>query len=189
MDEDFALLDRLREGDETAFEMLMRKYQRPVAQLAYRLVGNAADAEDLAQQAFVQVYRHHPGFQRQSSFKTWLYRIIINLCKNHVRRRRPSEELDAEQPLAAGGPTALSGAIEEQRLARIRAALAELPRRQREVVALRVYEDMPYEQIARVLGCSENSAKVNFHYAVRNLRQRLADAGGSRRAGWTELAL
>ena len=188
MDQDLALLDRLQGGDETALDPLMSKYQRPLCHLAYRLVGNAADAEDLAQQAFVQAYQHLASFQRQSSFKTWLYRITINLCKNHLRKLRPSEPLAEERPLADGRPGVLSRMIDDQRVQKLRAVLSGLPPRQREVLVLRVYDELPYEQIAAIVGCSENSAKVNFHHAVRSLR-RLLGAAVSPREGWGALAL
>jgi RNA polymerase sigma-70 factor (ECF subfamily) len=189
MDQDLPLLDRLLAGEETAFDTLMSKYQRSLCHLAYRLVGNAADAEDLAQQAFVQAYQHMGSFQRQSSFKTWLYRIAINLCKNHRRRLRPSEPLSEEQPLSDGRPGVLSQLIADQRVERLRRALSSLPPRQREVLVLRVYDELPYEQIAAIVGCSENSAKVNFHHAVRSLRRQLNAAAAVRQTSFGELVL
>jgi len=183
MDPDLALLERVSAGEETALDTLMSRYRRPLCHLAYRMVGNAADAEDLAQQAFVQAYQNLAGFQRQSTFKTWLYRIAINLCKNHLRKSRPSEPLEDGRPLADQRPGVLSEIIGGQRIERLRAALGGLPPRQREVLVLRVYEELPYEQIAALVGCSENSAKVNFHHAVRNLRRRLGGSEAARPEG------
>jgi RNA polymerase sigma-70 factor, ECF subfamily len=178
---DAALVDRYRAGDASAFDELVRRYQRPLYYLALRYVRVEADAKDLAQRTFVKVFGALSGFRADSSFRTWIYRIAINLCLNHLRDRKREEirgELgDALPAPGAGGERAL---LDRERGARLRDAIAELPPKQRMVLELRVYDELPFREVAELVGCSENSAKVNFHHATRRLRAILgAGSGGA----------
>ena len=156
----------------------MRRYQRPLYYLALRYVRVEADAKDLAQRTFIKVLGALPGFRADSSFRTWLYRIAINLCLNHLRDRKREEvraELGEALPApAAGGELAL---LDRERGARLREAIAELPPKQRMVLELRIYDELPFREVAELAGCSENSAKVNFHHAVKRLRSLLHGGG------------
>jgi RNA polymerase sigma-70 factor (ECF subfamily) len=168
---DAALVERYRAGDRSAFDELVRRYQRPLYYLALRYVRVEADAKDLAQRAMVKAYGALAGFRADSSFRTWLYRIAINLCLNHLRDRK-REEMRPElgevlAAPAAGGERAL---IDRERGALLRDAIAELPPKQRMVLELRVYDELPFREVAELTGCTENSAKVNFHHAVKRLR-------------------
>ena len=168
---DAALIERYRAGDRSAFDELVRRYQRPLYYLCLRYVRVEADAKDLAQRTLVKAYSALAGFRAASSFRTWLYRIAINFCLNHLRDRK-REEMRPElgESLIAppsGGDRAL---IERERGARLRDAIAELPPKQRMVLELRVYDELPFREVAELAGCSENSAKVNFHHAVKRLR-------------------
>jgi RNA polymerase sigma-70 factor, ECF subfamily len=168
---DAALIERYRTGDRSAFDELVRRYQRPLYYLALRYVRVEADAKDLAQRAMVKAYGALAGFRADSSFRTWLYRIAINLCLNHLRDRKREEmrpELgEAMAAPAAGGERAL---IDRERGELLRDAIAELPPKQRMVLELRVYDELPFREVAELAGCTENSAKVNFHHAVKRLR-------------------
>jgi len=168
---DAALIARYRTGDRSAFDELVRRYQRPLYYLALRYVRVEADAKDVAQRALVKAYSALAGFRADSSFRTWLYRIAINLCLNHLRdRKREEMRPEVDEALAAppsGGDRAL---IERERGALLRDAIAELPPKQRMVLELRVYDELPFREVAELAGCSENSAKVNFHHAVKRLR-------------------
>jgi RNA polymerase sigma-70 factor (ECF subfamily) len=168
---DAALVARFRAGDRGAFDELVRRYQRPLYYLALRYVRIEADAKDLAQRTFIKVLGALPGFRADSSFRTWLYRIAINLCLNHLRDRK-REEVRAELGEALPAPqTSGEGAlIDRERGARLREAIAELPPKQRMVLELRIYDELPFREVAELAGCSENSAKVNFHHAVKRLR-------------------
>ncbi len=175
---DAALIARYRTGDRSAFDELVRRYQRPLYYLALRYVRVEADAKDVAQRALVKAYSALAGFRADSSFRTWLYRIAINLCLNHLRdRKREEMRPEVGEALAAppsGGDRAL---IERERGALLRDAIAELPPKQRMVLELRVYDELPFREVAELAGCSENSAKVNFHHAVKRLRAIIGDRG------------
>ena len=178
---DGRLVARYLAGDQSAFEELVRRYQRPLYYLALRYVRVEADAKDLAQRTFVKVYGALSGFRADASFRTWIYRIAINLCLNHLRdRRREETRAELGESVAApasGGERAL---IEAERGARLRDAIAELPPKQRMVLELRIYDELPFREVAELAGCSENSAKVNFHHAVKRLRTIVHGAGGGR---------
>jgi RNA polymerase sigma-70 factor (ECF subfamily) len=176
---DAALIERYRAGDRSAFDELVRRYQRPLYYLALRYVRIEADAKDLVQRTLVKAYGALAGFRADSSFRTWLYRIAINLCLNHLRdRKREEVRPELGEALAAppsGGDRAL---IERERGALLRDAIAELPPKQRMVLELRVYDELPFREVAELAGCTENSAKVNFHHAVKRLRSIMTGTTG-----------
>src|SRR3954471_4344803 len=168
---DAELLDAFRAGDTRAFEALVRRYQRPVLAIARRFARDLDDAEDLAQRAFINASERAGGW-RGGSFKSWLFRIVVNLAKNHVRDMARFDR-DAEhepEPSAADAHDRLE-AREKQKT--LREAVARLPRRQREVLLLRIDGDMPFGEIAQTLGITEVNAKVNFHHAVQKLKELL----------------
>ncbi len=171
MSEDGELLEAFRAGDDRAFEQLVRRYQKPVLAIARRFARDPDDAEDLAQRAFINAAERAEGW-RGGSFKSWLFRIVVNLAKNHLRdiarfdRSDEAQEREAE-PTA---PTAESRLEEAQRQKALREAVAQLPRRQREVLLLRIDGDLPFAEIAVTLGITEVNARVNFHHAVQKLK-------------------
>jgi RNA polymerase sigma-70 factor (ECF subfamily) len=170
-DEDHELVARFAAGDESAFDALVRRYQKPIYWLARRYVSNDADAKDVAQRALVQAFLRVRGLRDQLSFRAWLYRVAVNLALNSVRDRRPALPLDEVPALPApGGGDRL---IEDETQRRLRAAVAELPRQQRLVVELRVFDELPFREVAAIAECSEESARVNFHHALKKLRQRM----------------
>lgn len=173
--EDDRLVERFRGGDRDAFDALVRRHQRTVFAIARRYVRDDAEAKDLTQRAFVRAFQGLAGLRGAGAFRTWLYRIVANLALNHLRdhaRLRPTEGVDvAVEPVGAGR----MAAAEEQ--ARLRAAVDKLPPRQRLVLELRIYDELPFRDVAEVAGCSENAAKVNFHHAVKRLRELLGGGG------------
>ncbi len=174
VDPDIALVDRVRSGDRRAFDAAVHKYQRPLYYLALRYVKNEADAADITQRTFVRVFKSLGRFRGESSFRTWMYRIAINLSLNHIRdnkRERPSEIDDAALTTEAVGVDEMVG---RERAARLRAAIEELPPKQRMVLELRIYDDLPFREVGQLAGCTENAAKVNFHHAMRRLRSMMA---------------
>jgi RNA polymerase sigma-70 factor (ECF subfamily) len=178
VDDDADVVARYRRGEPRAFDELVRKYQRPIYHLALRYVRNPDDAKDVAQRAFVRAFQALDGFRGGSSFKTWLYRITVNLALNHLRdhaRERPAEIHEGALVAEAVGAAGVAGAQER---ARLLAALAELPPKQRLVVELRVFEELPFKEVAEIAECSENAAKVNFHHAVKRLRDTMRGGGG-----------
>jgi RNA polymerase sigma-70 factor (ECF subfamily) len=180
VESDSLLLDRYAAGDELAFEELVRRHQRTIYDLAYRMLDNHADAADLAQKTFVQAFLHHGSFRRESSFRTWLFQIGLNLCRNAIRdRSRMTHENVEELPLPAPNDTFKAAAEAEMR-GRLDAAIRTLPDRQREALVLRVYHDHPFAEIGAIMSCSEGTAKANYHHAVNKLRQVMGESEGPR---------
>lgn len=172
--DDGELLEAFRQGDVQAFETLVRRYQRPVLAIARRFARDEDDAEDLAQRAFINASERAGGW-RGGSFKSWLFRIVVNLAKNHLRdvsRFDRSESAQEEQP-EPSAPEAHQRLEDREQQQALREAVARLPRRQREVLLLRIDGDLPFAEIAGTLGITEVNAKVNFHHAVQRLKQWL----------------
>jgi RNA polymerase sigma-70 factor (ECF subfamily) len=170
--EDHVLVARFAAGDAAAFEALVRRYQRPIYWLARRYVGNDADAKDVTQRALVQAFLRLRDLREQLSFRAWLYRVAVNLALNLVRDRKPAQAVDVETA-ATGESAAGERLLEDERQRRLRAAVAGLPEQQRLVVELRVFDELPFREVAAIAGCSEESARVNFHHALKRLRQRM----------------
>lgn len=171
---DSEVIQRVLAGDTAAFDGLIRQYQQEVYRLAYRMTRNAEDAKDLAQEAFVQAYRFLGSFRGQSRFSTWLYRIAVNLCLNHLKSagRQDPAEVDARLPDArADALAALLGGERDRALAE---AIASLPPQQKATLTLRVHQGLGHREIAEILGCSEGTAKANYFHAVRALQRKLA---------------
>ena len=163
--DDERLVARFLGGDGAAFDALVRRYQRPIYWLALRYVGNDADAKDVAQRALVQAFVKLRQLRAGGSFKSWVYRTAANLSLNVVRDRKP-------QALLADDVAALTKEplLEEEAQRRLREAVTKLPPRQRLVVELRIFEELPFAEVAQIAECSEDSAKVNFHHALKRLR-------------------
>jgi RNA polymerase sigma-70 factor (ECF subfamily) len=176
---DEALIAAWRKGDAAAFEALVRRHQRRVFAIALRFARDADDAADVAQRAFVNAMEKAGGW-RGGSFKGWLYRIAVNLGKNHVRdlaRNSARGEAAVDPDELPGGAAADARVQERERereRARVRDAIARLPRRQREVVTMRVDGEMAFAEIAEALEITEANAKVNYHYGVKRLKELLA---------------
>jgi RNA polymerase sigma-70 factor (ECF subfamily) len=171
---DAELLEAFRAGDAKAFEALVRRYQRPVLSIARRFARDEDDAEDLAQRAFINASERAEGW-RGGSFKSWLFRIVVNLAKNHVRdvSRFDRSEAAQEQEPEPSAPEAHQRMESREQQEALREAVARLPKRQREVLLLRIDGDIPFAEIASTLGITEVNAKVNFHHAVQKLKALL----------------
>lgn len=164
---DEELVERFRQGERAAFDELVKRHQRAILTLAHRILRSTEDARDVAQRAFVQVYRQLGRFRGESSFRTWLWRIAANLALDALRKRGRDARL-ALVPDERPGRDLLA----EHRLRR---ALEELPERQRLVVELRAFEELSFREIGEIVGSSEDAAKVNFHHALKRLRQALGE--------------
>jgi RNA polymerase sigma-70 factor, ECF subfamily len=169
--DDKELVERFRAGDAAAFDALVRRYQRAIYWLALRYVGNDADAKDVAQRALVQAFTRVRSLEHGAAFATWVYRIAANLALNVVRDRKPQTAL-ADDVAAA---LAREPLVEEEAQRRLRQAVTQLPPQQRLVVELRVFQELPFRQVAEIAECSEDSAKVNFHHALKRLRVLMND--------------
>lgn len=169
-----ALVEACAKGHREAFDVIVGRHRRAVYQLCYRFVGNPQDASDLAQEVFLRAYRSIGRFKGESSLATWLYRIGVNVCLNQLGRKTPkSEPLDERHPVQDAAPDAMATLLADERAARVRAAIARLPDKQRATLILRVYQELPHQEIAAILGGSEGAVKANFFHALQNLRKLL----------------
>lgn len=175
-DPDIEHVEAALAGDEGSFEELVRHYQRPIFALVLRMCGDPGEAPDVVQRIFLKAYIKLRTFRRRSTFKTWLYAIAINLCRNELRRRRrwgfPERIEDVEPRVEPGISEGLIGREQRRSLAE---AVAGLPPKQRSVLVLRIYEELSFREIAESVGISENAAKVNFHHAVKRLRDEIGE--------------
>jgi len=185
LDPDAHLMLRVKRGDLEAFEELVNKYKQPVTNLVCRMLGDATEAEDLAQNVFVQVYKSADRYRVSAKFTTWLFTIARNLCLNEIRRRsrHPAESLDAPHPEREDQPlrqfedaktfsppdALLHGELDQK----IQQALSELPENQRLAILLCRQDELSYEDIARVLGCSLSATKSLIHRGRETLKQKL----------------
>jgi RNA polymerase sigma-70 factor, ECF subfamily len=164
------------EGRAGAFDLLVERHQRPVYQLCYRFVSNHEDASDLTQDVFVRAYRGLRNFRGQSSLSTWLYRIGVNVCLNRISARKPeTEPIEARPHVDTRVESASDRVVRHERAARVRAAIAQLPRKQRAALVLRMYHDMAHNEIAEVLGSSVGAVKANVFHALQNLKKMLGE--------------
>ena len=167
-----ALVEASLAGRREAFDVIVQRHQRHIYQLCYRFVGNHEDASDLAQDVFVRAYRGLGGFKRQSALGTWLYRIGVNVCINRVSASTPRfEPLDAAEITDERNERADATVLRLERAAEVRAAIAKLPKKQRATLILRVYQELPHEEIAGILGSSVGAVKANFFHALANLKK------------------
>jgi RNA polymerase sigma-70 factor (ECF subfamily) len=171
---DRAAVARFLAGDRTAFSELVRRYQRPIVSLALRYVADPAHAEDIAQRAFVRAFQKLGGFRGDAPFRAWVFRIAINLSLNHLRSRTRAREA----PLAAVEAQDRAEPVDFRAAQKVRAAVAALPPKQRMAVELRMWEGMTFQEVAEVMRSSEDSAKANYHHALRRLRAALDDEVG-----------
>jgi RNA polymerase sigma-70 factor (ECF subfamily) len=184
---DVQLMLDVKAGDERSFELLLRKYRTPLVNFLYRMVRDTAVAEDLAQEVFLRVYRARNEYAPSAKFTTWMFRIATNLALNSVRDNRHRRmDVSVDQTLENGEddqrPMELpdrTPTIEQRLVARTRSemilrAVHALPEKQRAAVLLHKYQEMDYDEIARVLECSESALKSLLFRAYETLRVELA---------------
>ena len=186
VDEDLALLDRHASGDREAFNDLVRKYQRPLYSMLYRMVSDQADAADILQKTFVKAFTGIGGFERRSSFRTWLYQIAINLAKNLYRDRSRLHQVPLDDVIIRRDPKTLDALIRKETRERLLQAMTELPEKQRLTVMLRVQQQRTFEEIAGIMRCSLGTAKANYHHGVQKLKARLKEQPANVDNGSTE---
>ena len=184
-DPDAALMKRVTQGDQRAFEDLVEKYKQPVFNFIYRTIPDSAEAEDLAQTVFVQVYKSAARYRVEAKFSTWLFTIARNLCLNELRRRsrHPADSLDAvsgpeedgaarqfEDVRIVAPPDRL---VQDELVAKVAEALKDLPENQRTAILLYQEQEKSYDEISEILGTSLSATKSLIHRARETLKQRL----------------
>jgi RNA polymerase sigma-70 factor (ECF subfamily) len=169
--DDTELVQRAQRGDEFAFEQLVRRHQRYVFNVAYRVLNDYAEAEDITQEAFVRAWRGLPGFRGQARFTTWIYRIVHNLCLNRLPglRRELLRTEPLEEALAAPAPSQAELVEVRERVAFLHAQLDQLPEKYRLVLTLRYLQHLSYDEIAAALDLPVGTVKTHIHRARRLL--------------------
>jgi RNA polymerase sigma-70 factor, ECF subfamily len=171
--DDTELLKESRKGNHDAFAQLVQRHERPLTMMIFKMVRDLEEAKDLSQTVFLKAFEGLPRFLSASSFKTWLYKIALNSVRDYLRRAKPVFAAayleDLPDPVAP-----LSEQLDNARnLKRMREAVERLPEKQRLTLQLRIFEDMEYRDIARILGSTEGAARGNFFQAVKSLRETL----------------
>jgi RNA polymerase sigma-70 factor (ECF subfamily) len=154
-----------------SFEQVVRQWETQVLRTGYRILGNWADAEDVAQEVFLRLYRHGTDFQNEAALRGWLYRVAVNLCLDRTRSSKRWEELPE---LIAVDVSAEAAIISEQRKRTLMAALGSLPPRERAAVVLREIEGLSTAETAAILGSSEGTVRSQVAKAVGRLRSILS---------------
>ena len=187
-EEDALLVERSLAGDDRAFRQLVETYQRKVYTIAYGVLRNQDAAMDVAQDAFVKVHRYLPKFEGKSSFYTWLYRIVVNLCIDRKRRAARAAEVDYDDAIAhherpqASGPTLASVTIQgpgreferKELREKMQQALEKLSPDHREILVLREVEGLSYEEIADILEVAKGTVMSRLFHARKNFKSTLS---------------
>jgi RNA polymerase sigma-70 factor, ECF subfamily len=172
-DADRWLVDKVRGGDMDAYEVLVRRHRNRIYRIALRMLGNTHDAEDVAQDVVIQLWTALSGFAGSSTFTTWLYRIVVNRCLNHLRRHRNTRLiLDTDPPPAPGAEDAV---IAKQRADATLHAIASLPPELRAVLVLRQMEGLSYREVAAITNLSESTVRGRLHRARMQLLDELRE--------------
>jgi RNA polymerase sigma-70 factor, ECF subfamily len=187
--DDRELVERARKGDHDAFRGLFERYHRRVYSLAFGMVRNADDALDVVQEAFIKAHRYLDRFEGTSSFYTWLYRIVVNLAIDHLRKHQRSRQVDFDDAMAhlesdapAGeegllprllGSNPSQSLLRKEILQHIAAALDELSDNHRAVLVMRELEGLSYEEMAEVMRCSKGTIMSRLFHARKNMQRRL----------------
>ena len=171
------LIESARQGDAAAFEEIMIRYQRRAVNTAWRMLGNQEDARDAAQDVFLRVFKYLKSYRSAEDFDGWLYRIIVNVCRDIARKRPPAAiaSYEAERPVgnleAVAGPDDVEeSAILSQQRNIIAEALATLSRKEREALVLRDLEGLSTEEVARLLGSSQTTVRSQISSARKKIK-------------------
>jgi RNA polymerase sigma-70 factor (ECF subfamily) len=186
---DEALMTRFQSGERAAFTLLVRRHQSALYNFAFRQLGNGPAAEEIVQEAFVRVVQNAAEFKHSARFTSWVYTIARNLCVDALRRRALRKHPSLDQPKSAdeaAGPTLgdhtpdASASVERAAVAseireRVLSAIDELPDDQREVFLLREMSNLPFKEIAEIVGAPENTVKSRMRYALERLQAALVE--------------
>jgi RNA polymerase sigma-70 factor, ECF subfamily len=169
-DPDFTLIERYKSGDMTAFDELMIRYERQIYRLCYRFTSNADDARDLAQEVFIKAFEHLSDFRKESSLKTWLYRVATNHCINHVKSNA-QQFVEVTETIRQTESTVQLELEEKQQREHFRRMVTKLPPKQRAILELRIHEQLSYEEIATMSNRSVSTIKASVFFALEKLRK------------------
>lgn len=175
---DFELISEFKSGNSEAFNHLVRKYQKKVYWIARKMLGNHADADDVVQDVFVKVYKSLKDFRSDSSFYTWLYRITVNFSISFIRRKKLFDIIKFDEAFPAtlkinSDDNPLLNLESKEMSTLIEKAIANLPNKQKQVFILRYYNELPYEEISKILKTSVGGLKANYFHALKNIKKYL----------------
>lgn len=179
---DEELVNRFKLNDENAFNELIDRHKKMAFSLAYNMTGSIEDAEDISQEAFAIVYAQIAKFRGESSFKTWFYRIVLNLCRRYYRKNQlisiiPLHFLDKEREekeIDIKVDSTPESELSAKQIGKsIMTAITKLPIKQREVFVMKHLKGMKISEIAEILGCAEGTVKTHLFRAIQNLQERL----------------
>jgi RNA polymerase sigma-70 factor (ECF subfamily) len=170
LDEEREWIRRSEQGEHEAFEALVRRHQRMIHALTYRMTGSLANAEDLAQETFIKAFQQLGSYRGDAKFSSWLYRIAMNLCLNWKARENRHQRLHSDYAQHQESGTESGGGRTQQ----IESALLKLHPKQRAAVVLTIYDGMSHAEAARVLGCSETTVSWRLFAARSKLKKLLA---------------
>lgn len=192
--DDLSLVEACRGGDRQAFKLLMQRYQRKVYSIAYGFLRNQEDALDVVQEAFIKVHRYLNNFEGNSSFYTWLYRIVTNLCIDHMRKNKRYRALEFDDSLRHEGKNdegigavqrPLSGMGDPANMLQrreildaVQDGLKYLSDKHRAVIIMRELEGLSYEEMAKAMGCSKGTIMSRLFHARRNMQKLLTERLG-----------
>ena len=176
------LMAQVAEGDEYAFEVLVRRHQTSILNLIYRYVGDRTKAKDLAQEVLIRVWRAANRYEPKAKFTTWIYCIAANLCLNELKSSGKKKLFFSESPIEEGqtlneesnvSPSAEDILLAEERSRQISHALQSLPENQRMALILKKYDNLSYGEIAKIMECSISAVESLLVRAKRNLKEKL----------------
>ena len=180
------LMTRVVKGDDGAFEILVNRHQTSVLNLIYRFIGDRTQARDLAQEVFLRIWQSAKGYEPKAKFTTWMYRIATNLCLNELKSARRKKWVSffgsregagdsMEESLSDDAPSAEDLLLTRERNHHITDALQSLPPNQRMALVLKRYDELSYQEIARIMGCSVSAVESLLVRAKRILQEKLKD--------------
>ena len=169
-DEDQELVSRYLAGHMGAFDELMTRHERAVFRLCFRFVKNREDAMDLTQEVFIKAFEKLTAFRGDARFKTWLYRVAVNHCLNHVKKNS-REFVEVDESIGSVKPSFHNKLLEKERRAIVRKLMVKLPPKQKAILELRMNDNMTYEEIAGILGRSVSTIKSSVFFALTKLKK------------------
>ena len=183
-DPDAELMLRLKDGEDLMLNELMTRWQRPLVAFIYRYVGDQADALDLAQETFVRVYQARARYTARAKFASWLFAIAANLCRNYMRRSARGagtameslgpNSADSSQWILSSDDSPDQAVIKSELIATVKEAISKLPHDLRTAILLYEYDDLSYEEISSVLGCSVKAVEMKLYRARKLFKELLS---------------
>ena len=182
---DEVLMLRYKDGDLGAFELLIEKHQQPLFAFVYKFCNDYHQAQDLAQEVFLRIIRNAKQYEPRAKFTTYLYTLAHNVCIDYLRRMKKRRSVSLSDPIDAEGDLTVEDTMRDERSnperdlnqkgfeTELQKAIKELPEEQREVFLLREQMNLPFDEIARIVGCVPSTAKSRMRYALQSIREKL----------------